>query len=207
MNTIQVVDSGQETEAAVEREIKLLDKMRSSSRQLQKSTQEKSRLLRNKVGAYFSSKSQSKVAPQRETNDGPNNKSVLGRFVKKVQTSSIKQNTMFKSVNVKKVNFRFPKLEKSINDIRVKLRKSSDDKSEPNETKNPKTLKITNSGNTETYTAAPINDDIDFKAIKKKIVDFPENLKHKMLHKKSGKSDKDDTKKNNRFSDFKGKFS
>ena len=207
-DTIQVVDEDHETEAQVEnKENKLLDKIRSTSTKLQKNTQEKSKHLKDKVGAYLSSKSKSKVAPPSETNDGSStgNKSGLRKFVNKVQTSSVKQNATFKSINVKKVNF--PKLKISVNDIRVKLRKSSDDKNGPNETKKPKTLNITNAGNTETYTAAPVNDDIDFKAIKKRIDDFPTTLRNKICPRKKSGQNQEATQKNNKLEDFKGKFS
>ena len=207
-DTIQVVAEDHVTEAEVEnKENKLLDKIRSTSSKLQKNTQEKSKQLKNKVGAYISSKSKSKVAPPSETNDGPNaeNKSGLKKFVNKVQASSVKQTTTFKSINVKKVNF--PKLKISVNDIRVKLRKSSGDKSGPNETKKPKTLNITNAGNTETYTAAPVNDDIDFKAIKKRIDDFPRTLKNKLFPKKRNGQIKETDEKNKVFKDLKTTFS
>ena len=207
-DTIQVLDEERVIEAEVEKkENKLLDKIRSGSSKLQKNTQEKSKQLKNKVGDYISSKSKNKVAAQSETNEGSNaeNKSSLKKFVNKVQSSSVKQNLTFKSISVKKVNF--PKLKISVNDIRVKLRKSSDDKSEPNETKKPKTLNITNAGNTETYTAAPVNDDIDFKAIKKRIDDFPTTLRNKIRPKKSNGPNQETTEKNNKFKDFKEKFS
>jgi len=205
-DNIQVLDEEHVMEAE-NKENKMLDKIRSTSSKLQKNTQEKSKQLKNKVGAYLSFKSKNKVAAQSETNDGSNaeNKSSLGKFVNKVQSSSIKQNLTFKSINVKKVNF--PKVKLSVNDIRVKLRKSSDDKSEPNETKKPKTLNITNAGNTETYTAAPVNDDIDFKAIKKKIDDFPTTLRNKIRPKKRSGPNQETTEKNNKFKDLKGKFS
>ena len=208
-DTIQVVDEDHVIEAGVEKkkENKLLDQIRSTSSKLQKNTQEKSKQLRNKVGAYLSSESKSKVAPLSETNDGykAENKSSLGKFVNKVHNSSVTQKVTFKSINVKKVNF--PTLQKSVNDIRVKLSKTPDDKSGLNETKKPKTINITNAGNTETYTAAPVNDDIDFKAIKKRIDDFPKTLKNKFSPKKRSELNQATTVKNNKFKDFVGNFS
>merc|ERR1712045_99356 len=106
------------------------------------------------------------------------NNSLFRQFVRNVKSSSVKQNA-FKSLNVKNVNL--PTLRKSINAVRGKLTKASDDKNKTNELKEPKILKITKANNTETYKAAPINDDLNLKEIKNKIVKYPEDIRNRFL--------------------------
>ena len=184
----------------------LVQKLHSTAGKMQRNTKEKSQLLRSRIGTLLKmSRSRTSQQSTKEEDSKKENKSLLRRFVTNVKSSSVKQNA-FKSLNVKNVNL--PTLGKSINAVRGKLTKASDDKNKTNELKKPKILKITKANNTETYKAAPINDDLNLKYIKNKIVKYPEDIRNRFLKfpkisSRNATVDRD----NNKFRDTKTKIS
>merc|ERR1712029_53614 len=101
------------------------------------------------------------LVQRRKTNESckTENISLYSRFVKRVQSSSVKVPKL-NVQNIRTKSISFPKLDKSINTIRGKLSKNSSNQEYKVEKKVKEPKVITKSNNTETYKAAPVDDKI-----------------------------------------------
>ena len=148
------------------KENNILLKLKTTTAKLQKDSREKSEVLRNKMSSLMSHKTRSDNKVDERSRD-----SLYSRIVKKVKKSSVRDENSSRS-NVRNVNF--TKIQESIKDVRVKLTRNKENKQiEEKSKRQPKVLKITKANNTEIYTAAPIDDNIDFKGFKNKMLKFP----------------------------------
>merc|ERR1719232_2028024 len=189
-DTIEVLNNDDDDVVAareeehVKTENKFLQKLKSTSRNLQRNTKDKSGKLKNTIGTFMTV-SKAKLVQRRKTNESckTENISLYSRFVKRVQSSSVK----------------VPKLDKSINTIRGKLSKNSSNQENKVEkkVKEPKVITVTKSNNTETYKAAPVDDKIDIKEMKTRF----------MKYFKNEKTDKATKPRDNKFKDLKTKVS
>merc|ERR1719282_35211 len=203
-DTIEVLNYDDDVVAAreeehVKTENKFLQKLKSTSRNLQRNTKDKSGKLKNTIGTFMTV-SKAKLVQRRKTNEccKTENISLYSRFVKRVQSSSVKVPKL-NVQNIRTKSICFPKLDKSINTIRGKLSKNSGNQENKVEkkVKEPKVITVTKANNTETYKAAPVDDKIDIKEMKTRFLKYFKNEK----------KDKATKPRDNKFKDLKTKVS